>query len=280
MEVKYSILGELIYVSLGAYLLAFLLSITRLRRFGLFFFLVGFLGSFSAYVHRWQTTGHIPMQNLFEVFLALGVVIYPLSFFSKKILKTTGQAFDMILAACVLFPAGFVFSEASADLPPALQSPLFIPHVTAYMLAYIFMAKAAGQAVKQILSRRRKKEDKPNEPDLTLSTTLKTGSLATFEDAAYRLTCAGFPLLVLGLILGSIWGKLAWGNWWNWDPKEMWSLTCLLIYAGYFHFRFMFGKRYPTINSVWVLTGFAAIILTLLWVNLSRLFPGLHSYAF
>jgi hypothetical protein len=28
-----------------------------------------------------------------------------------------------------------------------------------------------------------------------------------------------------------------------------------------------------------LLVGFAAILLTLTWVNLSRMFPGLHSYA-
>jgi ABC-type transport system involved in cytochrome c biogenesis permease subunit len=264
MEIKYSILGQLIYVSFGAYLLAFLFSIVRLRKLGLFFFLVGFLGCLAAYAHRWYIVGHIPMQNLFEVFLTLGVIIYPLSFFSTKILRTGEQAFDMILGAFVLFPAGFVFSELPQDLPPTLQSPFFAPHVTVYMLAYVFMAKAAGQAVLQIFSRRKK-------ADL---------NLPNFEEETYRLTCAGFPLLTLGLILGSVWGKLAWGNWWNWDPKEMWSLACLLVYAGYFHFRFMFGRRYPRINSIWVAVGFAFIVITLLWVNLSRLFPGLHSYAY
>ena len=41
----------------------------------------------------------------------------------------------------------------------------------------------------------------------------------------------------------------------------------------------MFGKKHPRMNSLWAIAGMAAIIITLLWVNLSRLFPGLHSYA-
>jgi hypothetical protein len=41
----------------------------------------------------------------------------------------------------------------------------------------------------------------------------------------------------------------------------------------------MFGKKHPRANSLWAIAGMAAIIITLLWVNLSRLFPGLHSYA-
>jgi hypothetical protein len=99
------------------------------------------------------------------------------------------------------------------------------------------------------------------------------------EDATYRIVCAGFPLLTLGLILGSYWGKQAWGDYWGWDPKELWSLASWLVFLGYFHFRYMFGKKHPRINSLWAIAGMAAIIITLLWVNLSRIFSGLHSYA-
>jgi ABC-type transport system involved in cytochrome c biogenesis permease subunit len=93
------------------------------------------------------------------------------------------------------------------------------------------------------------------------------------------MACLGFPLLTIGLILGSWWGKLAWGDYWGWDPKEMWSLASWLVYVTYLHFRYMYGKKYPRINSLWVVLGMIVIVITLLWVNLSRLFAGLHSYA-
>jgi hypothetical protein len=41
----------------------------------------------------------------------------------------------------------------------------------------------------------------------------------------------------------------------------------------------MFGKKHPRMNSLWAIAGMVAIIITLLWVNLSKLFPGLHNYA-
>ena len=72
---------------------------------------------------------------------------------------------------------------------------------------------------------------------------------------------------------------MAWGDYWNWDPKELWSLVSWLVYLGYFHFRHMFGRRYPLALSVFIMAGLAAIIITLLWVNLSRVFGGMHSYA-
>jgi ABC-type transport system involved in cytochrome c biogenesis permease subunit len=93
------------------------------------------------------------------------------------------------------------------------------------------------------------------------------------------MICAGFPLLTLGLILGSVWGKLAWGDYWGWDPKELWSLASWLVYVGYFHFRSMFDQTRPRWNSIWAVAGMAVIVITLLWVNLSKLFLGLHTYA-
>ena len=101
----------------------------------------------------------------------------------------------------------------------------------------------------------------------------------SYEHATYRMVSVGFPLLTLGLLLGSWWGKLAWGDYWGWDPKELWSLASWLVYVGYFHFRYMFGKKHVRLNSLWAVMGIVVIIITLLWVNLSKLFSGLHSYA-
>jgi ABC-type transport system involved in cytochrome c biogenesis permease subunit len=208
-----------------------------------------------------MTSGTCP-QNLFEVFLFLGVVLPDFLVLPAHPADRRRGA-DMLIGAVVLFPAGFVFNAEPMQLPPALQSWLFAPHVAVYMLAYLFMAKAAFQAAEQLAAR-------------------QPGAGAVWlppEQATYELIALGFPLLTLGLILGSWWGKLAWGHYWGWDPKELWSLASWLVYLGYFHWRYMFGKKHPALNSLWAIAGMAAIIVTLLWVNLSRLFPGLHSYA-
>jgi ABC-type transport system involved in cytochrome c biogenesis permease subunit len=99
------------------------------------------------------------------------------------------------------------------------------------------------------------------------------------EQGTYQMVCLAMPLLTLGLLLGAIWGKRAWGDWWNFDPKELWSLATWLTFVAYLHFRRMTAGRFKTANSVLALLGLAGVIITLLWVNLSRLFAGLHSYA-
>lgn len=261
MEIKYTIQGLLIYAAIVAYLLGFAAALLRRAKAGHILYIFGFIFAAAAFGYRWYQVSHIPFQNLFEVFLSLGVVIYPVSLFCRRILRVGGFSADMLIGAIVLFPAGFVFSAEPRYLPPALQSWLFAPHVGVYVLAYIFMVKAACQAV------------------LQLAGFSRSEGLLPYEDATYRMVCAGFPLLTLGLVLGSVWGKLAWGDYWNWDPKELWSLASWLIYVGYFHFRCMFGKTRPRLNSIWAVAGLAVIVTTILWVNLARLFGGLHSYA-
>jgi len=262
MEVKNSPQGILIYAAMAVYLGAFLITLLRARKIGRTLYLLGFVIAAAAFGYRWYSVRHVPLQNLFEVFLCLGM-IYPLTLFCRHFLRVGGETADMLLGVIVLIPAGFFFSDQPHHLPPALQSWLFAPHVAVYMIAYLLMAKAAFQALGELY--------------------FKTGPsdtyLISYEQGAYRMVCFGFPLLTLGLILGSVWGKQAWGDYWNWDPKELCSLASWMVFLGYFHFRNMYGKKHPHINSLWVLVGLLMIIITLLWVNLSRLFAGLHSYA-
>lgn len=260
MEIKLTIQGLLIYAAMAAYLWAFFLSVGKFKRAGRWLFLVGFFVATVAYGYRWVHVKHVPLQNLFEVFLSLGMLCYPISVLSKRFLNIGGQWADMLIGAIVLFPAGFIFHAEPQFLPPALQSWLFVPHVAVYMLSYVFMAMAAFRAGIQL-------------------TGLGDKTMLEPEQATYELISIGFPLLTLGLILGSIWGKRAWGDYWGWDPKELWSLVSWLVYLAYFHWRYMFGKRHARANSIWAIAGMVAIVITLVWVNLSRLFPGLHSYA-
>ena len=257
MAIKYSIQGLLIYTAMLFYLTAFVSSLLKFKKsaYGLYF--IGFGLSVIAFFWRWITVGHIPLQNLFEVFLVMGVLIWPLSLFCRGFLKIEAGQFDMLIGAIVLFPAGFIFSAEPKMLPPGLQSWLFAPHVAVYILAYIVMAKAAIEAVRHLCCR-----------DIIM------------EHSTYKMVCLGFPLLTAGLLLGSYWAKQAWGDWWGWDPKEMWSLAVWLIFASYLFFRASFGQKYAKTNSIWVITGAWCIIICLMWVNLSRFFAGLHNYAY
>ena len=196
MEIKYTIQGLLIYIAITAYMLAFLVTLLRRKKAGHILYVFGFIAAVLSFGYRWYDVHHVPLQNLFEVFLCLGMVCYPVSWFCRRMLHVGGGCGDMLIGAIVLFPAGFIFNAQPQRLPPALQSWLFAPHVAVYALSYIFMAKAAFQAVSQLVC----KTPSPDE------------KLLMPEEATYRMICVGFPLLTLGLVLGSCWGKLAWLN--------------------------------------------------------------------
>jgi len=260
MELKPTILGLAIYVAMGLYALAAGLFIAKARRPAWAAYGLGFAALAVGWGWRWDEAGHVPLQNLFEVFLTLGALMLPITLFGRRFLDVGLEWGDTVIGLQVLIPAGLVFSAEPKMLPAALQSPLFVPHVAAYMVAYVVMWKAmfSAFAVMVLGGERRLRAERD----------------------AHVLVRLGFPLLTLGLVLGAVWGKLAWGDYWNWDPKELWSLVSWLLFVGYFHFRYQYGKRYPRANASLVLAGAAAIYLTLLWVNLARLFAGgLHSYA-
>jgi ABC-type transport system involved in cytochrome c biogenesis permease subunit len=284
LHIQYSVEGNLIYAAMIVLVVGLILSALRKIKWAASAAFSAFVVLLAAWLFRWINTAHLPTQTMFEVFLTLGVCLFPVGIITRKAvvhrIKVSDpfnygdMVADLILAFVILFPAGFVFSDQSQELPPILQSPLFGPHVLAYLLSYVLMAKAAMYAIRGLTQKKSelRSQESEEKTDYELRTT-------NYELSAYLLACLGFPLMCLGLMLGSVWGLLAWGDWWNWDPKELWSLACVLAYAFYFHWRSCFGQKFPRFNCCLIILGFIFILITLLWVNFSRLFPGLHNYS-
>lgn len=261
MMVKLTLQGGLIYLTLTLFAAAAAALSGKKRAIGRGFWLAGFAAAVVSLVWRGLHTGHPPMQNLFEFFLCMAAALWPLSLWSRRKNGIDTDLQDALLGVLILFPAGFVFSEEVRRLPPALQSPIFIPHVASYVAAYVMLARAALMSL----------------PMLRASTPASVVRQA--ETAARQTAAAGFVLLTLGLLLGSLWGKVCWGHYWQWDPKEMWSLATWFMYGGYFHYRLKNGTRAPKRLAVLLWLGLLFVVLTLTWINLSRLFSGMHNYA-
>ena len=262
MSIKFTVTGVMIYLAM-AVLATALVAWRKRRGAGMAFYVLAFFLIVAAVVHHSISLGRAPLGNLFEVFLVLAAVMFPLSLFCRNVLGIGYEAADAFIALLILVPCGFVFAPMPGPLPPALQSQLFVPHVAAYMLAYAILAKAGV---------------------IALAVLIKGGGSSVAAgpgrcDMLDRTVRMGFPLLTIGLILGAVWGKFAWGDYWNWDPKELWSLATWTVFAGYFHFRWLVGRRRPRLTAAIALIGAVFIVITLLWVNLSRIFGGLHSYA-
>lgn len=287
-EPRYTTIHYLIYATMGLYLLAFLVAmasvIRKVRAGGKWIegpsddqarpagtlwlaaqivFAAGFVMASAMYIYRAIDVENVPLQDMFEVFLSLMVLIWPISMLCKRYLHIGGQPADMLIAVALgIFP-GFLRDGGMRPMIPVMQNNLFVPHVATYMLGTVIMVKACIQGALVLLySGTRPKEE-----------------LLLWEKASYRLTAIAFPPMTVGLLLGCIWGKYAWGDFWGWDPKEQWSLATWMGFIAYLHMRYMFGRKHLKLNAACVIICLALIVFTLIAVNLASAFKGIHSYA-
>ena len=95
MEFKDNQVGYLIYCTMAVYLLAFIATISRQKKLGQYLYYLGFFILVVAFGLRWYEVKHIPLQNMFEVFLCLGMLLPPISLFCRWILRIGGEVVDM-----------------------------------------------------------------------------------------------------------------------------------------------------------------------------------------
>lgn len=170
-------------------------------------------------------------------------------------LRTTALRLPM-LGLGVLFLGLNLAMPQTLDrtLMPALQSPLFVPHVVVYLLSYAVLGLSAGLAGWRLLRR---------EDDL---------------DLPFRLVHAGLPLLTLGLVMGAIWAKEAWGHYWAWDPKETWALLTWIAYVCLIHAEGGLRDR-PRLALATVTACFAVVLMCWFLVNhLPSTAVSVHTY--
>ena len=93
---------------------------------------------------------------------------------------------------------------------------------------------------------------------------------------AYRTAILAFPVYTFAVITGALWAEVAWGRYWNWDPKETCAFITWVIYAGYLHARATAGWRGT--RAAWIsVAGLVSIVFNLFFINM--VIAGLHSYA-
>ena len=96
------------------------------------------------------------------------------------------------------------------------------------------------------------------------------------DSYAYKTAIVTLPVFGIGIMLGAIWGEVAWGRFWGWDPKETVALITWILYAAYLHARATAGWK--NAKAAWInVAAFATGVFNLFFINLVA--SGLHSYA-
>lgn len=240
----------------------------------------GAIGVSAALLARWFETyhvlqeGHAPISNLYEVmalFSAITVVTY-LAMESVYRSRSAGAFVMPIVLGAVLFEIWLAANGQAnpSNLMPALKSYWMHAHVLANFIGYGAFAVAAGAGVMYLL---RARAEKSGRPDAFALRALP--GLRQIDDLIFKSIAVGFPVFTLATILGAAWAYDAWGGYWSWDPKETWSLIVWLVYATYFHLRYVKGWEGARM-AWWAILGFGVTLFCFLGVNL--FLSGLHSY--
>jgi heme exporter protein C len=86
----------------------------------------------------------------------------------------------------------------------------------------------------------------------------------------------GFLFCVLATVTGSVWAKMSWGSFWNWDPRETSIFILLLIYAAYFALRSAIEQpdKKAALSSVYSIIAFVTVPFFIFIVP--RVYSSLH----
>jgi ABC-type transport system involved in cytochrome c biogenesis permease subunit len=200
----------------------------------------------------WRETGRPPMSNQHESLLVTAWFTAAAALYARGRAESARPAALFLL--CALVAGASLARRDLSPLMPALRSNWLVFHVLTAMAAYAALGVAGIYGAWAFLA---KKEERA-------------------APAVRALVKAGFLLLTAGIITGSVWAEAAWGAYWSWDPKEIWSLIAWLFYAGLLHSN-KTGRAGAAGLCRLAVLGLFLVIFTYLGVNF--LMKGLHSYA-
>lgn len=146
-------------------------------------------------------------------------------------------------------------------LMPALQSPWFAPHVIIYMFSYAILGAVTVIAIYYLVRGKQIKEP------------------AHIMEMTDNLVYAGTACITLGMLMGAIWAKEAWGHYWSWDPKETWAAVTWIGYLIYIHYRL---KRTSSNKIAMVILIIAFVMLQICWYGVNYLpsaKQSIHTYS-
>lgn len=231
---------------------------------------IGLASHTLALIARYAEAGYTPVTNLHEslsffAWMIMGILLIVNLKYRVKIL---GAFLTPVALILMLF--ALALPKEILPLASVLRSFWHPLHVLFAFLGNAIFALAFCCGVMYLIQERQLKSKKFG------AITKRLPPLKVLDDLNYQSLKFGFPLLTLGIITGAVWANYAWGRYWDWDPKETWSLITWLLYAALLHQRLTVGWRGRK-AAIMAIVGFLAVLFTFLGVNL--LLSGLHTYS-
>lgn len=252
--------------------------------------------SFFAYLFRGDTTARLPTAVLLFGFVAHTLVLTS-RFFQEGFatVAVMGEAllfhswlmvgiylamqlkYHLTVLGGIISPLAFLMTLAvfavggGGEIPPGFKTFWLPLHVTLAFLGNAVFALAFGVSLIYLLQERRLKHKR-------MTALMKRfPSLESLDRLNYTLLVWGFPLMTLGILTGSLWAGIHWGNYWSWDPRQISSGIAWLLYGALLHGRVTAGLRGKK-AALLTMFGFCVVLGYFLWGD--TIFPSRHGGRF
>lgn len=173
--------------------------------------------------------------------------------------------------AVLMALSALTFGAQAGDIPPGLRTYWLPIHVTLALLGNAVFALAFGVSVVYLFQENELKKKKVTVLQKHFS------SLESLDRLNYVFLVWGFPLMTLGIITGSLWARVHWGDYWSWEPRQISSAITWFLYGALLHGRITGGWRGKK-AALWTIVGFAVVLSYFLLGDF--LFPGRHTGRF
>jgi ABC-type transport system involved in cytochrome c biogenesis permease subunit len=160
--------------------------------------------------------------------------------------KKSRNAIIFISIGMLLLITIIIITWVNLKLAPALQSVWFIPHVAVYMFAYAAIAGGVVLGVRELIYNCR-----------GVARNVPTGNIAHSN----QLIKIGTAAMGIGMCLGALWAKKAWGQYWSWDIKETAALITWALFLLYLHLQ-KFTKIKRKLLLLLLIIGFLSMNFT------------------
>ena len=244
----------------------------RFGRAGLAVAVLGFVAHVVSIVVRGFAADRLPLGNMYEFTSAISAAVVATFLVIRLRHRVVAiGVFVLTPVTLLMYVTGSLLYVPVAELQPALNSYWKWIHVTTVSLSSGVLMFSGIASLLYIL--RQRWETRGADPT---SVWAKLPTLARVDRIAYRTAILAFPVYTFAVITGALWAEVAWGRYWNWDPKETCAFITWVIYAGYLHARATAGWRGT--KAAWIsVVGLVSIVFNLFFINM--VIAGLHSYA-
>ncbi|MFI3315724.1 MAG: cytochrome c biogenesis protein CcsA [Rikenellaceae bacterium] len=208
---------------------------------------------------KWYIIGRVPLINGYDTMIFMG--------WASSILTLVISRHSSLLTAMGTIMVGFTtlvatiggMSPQITPLMPVLNSPFLTTHVCFIMLSYTLFAFTF---INGIIAICKTKTDKELLKRITLFSKI--------------FLILGITFLSIGIFIGAIWANVSWGRYWAWDPKEVWALITMMIYALPLHSKSIQLFTKPKIFHIYLIIAFLSLLMTYFGVN--YILGGMHAY--